>query len=57
VSGLIGPALGGVVAQRVGDQRWFLLLAIFGFATAAWMWVRRDRVPSESIPVVVEADP
>jgi predicted MFS family arabinose efflux permease len=43
ISGMVGPALGGAVAERVGDQRWYLLLAVFGFATAAWMWVRRDR--------------
>jgi predicted MFS family arabinose efflux permease len=54
VSGLIGPALGGAVAQRVGDQRWFLMLSIFGFGTAAWMWVRRDRVPSGDVPVIGE---
>ena len=56
VSGLIGPALGGAVAQRLGDQRWFLLLAIFGLATALWMWARRDRVPSEGLSVVTETE-
>lgn len=57
VSGLIGPALGGAVAQRVGDQRWFLLLAIFGFATAAWMWVRRDRASTgDATPVAAETE-
>ena len=50
VSGLIGPVLGGAVSQRIGDQRWFLLLAIFGLVAAVWMWVRRDRAPSQTSP-------
>ncbi len=57
VSGLIGPALGGAIAQRVGDQRWFLLLAVFGLASAVWMWVGRDRVPSEGVPAAETESP
>jgi predicted MFS family arabinose efflux permease len=56
VSGMVGPALGGAVAERIGDQRWYLLLAAFGFATAAWMWVRRDRAPGGDVQVVTEIE-
>ncbi len=42
-AGLVGPTVGGALAERVGDQVWFLGLAILGAAAAAWMWLRRDR--------------
>lgn len=43
-AGLLGPTVGGVAAERVGDRLWFLGMSVFGLATAAWMWIRRDRV-------------
>jgi predicted MFS family arabinose efflux permease len=43
-AGLVGPTLGAAASERVGEGAWFLALAAFGLAAAAWMWVRRDRV-------------
>ena len=40
-SGLLGPTVGGVVAQTVGDRLWFVALAVGGLAAAAWMWRSR----------------
>jgi DHA1 family solute carrier family 18 vesicular amine transporter 1/2 len=45
-AGLVGPTVGGALAERVGDQVWFFALAILGAASAAWMWLRRDRATS-----------
>ena len=45
-AGLVGPTVGGALGERVGDQVWFLGLAILGVASAAWMWLRRDRAPA-----------
>jgi len=42
-AGLIGPAAGGAVAQTLGDQAAFLVLAVIAAASATWMWLRRDR--------------
>jgi MFS transporter, ACDE family, multidrug resistance protein len=41
-SGLIGPIVGGAVAQAIGDRLWFVGLAAGAVAAAAWMWRRRD---------------
>jgi MFS transporter, ACDE family, multidrug resistance protein len=50
VSGLLGPMIGATAAQVVDDRAWFLGLAAFAFAAAAWMWRRRaDR--SAAAPV------
>jgi len=43
VSGLIGPATGGVVTQAFGDQAAFFALTVVAVGSAAWMWLRRDR--------------
>lgn len=56
VSGLVGPSVGGLVTQTAGDERWFLLLSLFGFASAAWVWLRRDRAPLPAVPVVTDLD-
>jgi predicted MFS family arabinose efflux permease len=40
---LVGPTVGGALAERVGDQVCFLVLAVLGAAAAAWMWLRRER--------------
>jgi predicted MFS family arabinose efflux permease len=47
-AGLVGPTVGGALSERVGDQVWFLGLAILGAAAAAWMWLRRDRAPARA---------
>jgi predicted MFS family arabinose efflux permease len=48
-SGLIGPIVGGAVAQAVGDRLWFVGLAVGAVASAAWMWRRRGiRVDAEA---------
>jgi predicted MFS family arabinose efflux permease len=44
VSGLLGPTLGGSVAQIIGDRVWFLALAIGSLGAAGWMWRRRESV-------------
>lgn len=41
-SGLLGPIVGGAVAQAIGDRLWFVGLAAGAVAAAAWMWRRRD---------------
>ena len=40
-SGIVGPTLGGALAQRISDQATFGLLALFGFGAAWFMWSRR----------------
>ena len=37
-SGIVGPSLGGALAQSVSDRATFGLLAMFGFGGAVWMW-------------------
>jgi MFS family permease len=44
-SGIVGPSLGGALAQGVSDQATFGLLALFGFGGAWWMWRHSARVP------------
>jgi predicted MFS family arabinose efflux permease len=41
-SGLLGPTVGGVVAETVGDRLWFAALAAGGLAAATWMWRGRN---------------
>jgi predicted MFS family arabinose efflux permease len=41
-SGLLGPIVGGAVAQAIGDRLWFVGLAAGAVVAAAWMWRRRD---------------
>ena len=41
-SGLLGPIVGGAVAQAIGDRLWFVGLALGANASAAWMWGRRE---------------
>jgi predicted MFS family arabinose efflux permease len=52
-SGLIGPIVGGAVAQAIGDRLWFVGLAGGALASAAWMWRRRgarESVQTEVAP-------
>jgi MFS family permease len=42
ISGLLGPTIAGTASELVDDRVWFLALAAFGLAAAAWMWRRRD---------------
>jgi predicted MFS family arabinose efflux permease len=49
VSGLVGPTLGGIAAQTVGDRMTFLLLAAITGAAALWM-VRAHRSQGEERP-------
>jgi predicted MFS family arabinose efflux permease len=49
VSGLVGPTLGGIAAQTVGDRMTFLLLAAITGAAAFWM-VRAHRSQGEERP-------
>jgi predicted MFS family arabinose efflux permease len=42
-AGLVGPAAGGAVSEALGDQAAFLILGVIAVASAAWMWLRRDR--------------
>jgi predicted MFS family arabinose efflux permease len=52
-SGLIGPIVGGAVAQAIGDRLWFVGLAAGALASAAWMWRRRgarESVQTEIAP-------
>ena len=52
-SGLIGPIVGGAVAQAIGDRLWFVGLAAGALASAAWMWRRRgarESVQTEVAP-------
>jgi MFS family permease len=57
VSGLVGPSVGGLVTQTAGDEPWFLLLSLFGFASAAWVWLRCDRAPLPgAVPVVTDPE-
>jgi hypothetical protein len=44
-SGIVGPSLGGALAQGVSDRATFGLLALFGFGGAWWMWRHSARVP------------
>ena len=44
-SGIVGPSLGGALAQGVSDRATFGLLAVFGFGGAWWMWRHSARVP------------
>ncbi len=44
-SGIVGPSLGGALAQSVSDRATFGLLAVFGFGGAWWMWRHSARVP------------
>ncbi|MEP6758158.1 MAG: MFS transporter [Actinomycetota bacterium] len=40
-SGIVGPSLGGALAQSVSDRATFGLLAMFGFGAAWFMWSHR----------------
>ena len=44
ISGLIGPTLGGVATQRIGDRATFSLLAIITSGAALWMVAVRRRL-------------
>ena len=44
VSGLVGPTLGGIAAQTIGDRLTFLLLAVLTGAAALWMLRARRSV-------------
>jgi predicted MFS family arabinose efflux permease len=43
LSGLLGPTLGGVAAEVIGDRPTFLLLSVIAVAAAAWMVRARAR--------------
>ena len=43
-SGIVGPSLGGALAQSVSDRATFGLLAVFGFGAAWFMWSHRAPV-------------
>jgi predicted MFS family arabinose efflux permease len=49
ISGLVGPTLGGIAAETVGDRMTFLLLAAITGAAALWM-VRAHRSQGEGRP-------
>jgi DHA1 family solute carrier family 18 vesicular amine transporter 1/2 len=42
-AGLVGPTVGGALAERADDRIWFVGLAILGTSASGWMWRRRDR--------------
>jgi predicted MFS family arabinose efflux permease len=47
-AGLVGPTLGAAASEHLSDGVWFLALAVFGLASAGWMWLRRGNLePSE----------
>jgi ACDE family multidrug resistance protein len=43
-SGLVGPVVGGLAAERADDRVWFAGLAVCAFAAAAWIARRRAPV-------------
>jgi predicted MFS family arabinose efflux permease len=49
ISGLIGPTLGGVAAQTIGDRATFSLLAIITAGAALWMVGVRQRLRRSSL--------
>jgi predicted MFS family arabinose efflux permease len=49
ISGLVGPTLGGIAAETVGDRLTFLLLAVITGAAALWMF-RAHRSQGEERP-------
>jgi MFS family permease len=52
ISGLVGPTLGGVAAQVIGDRLTFLLLGVISGAAALWMVRARARARAGSAPAV-----
>ena len=56
VSGLIGPTLGGVAAQAVGDRATFLLLDALTAGTVLWMLRARRRLRSPASTKVEPSD-
>jgi hypothetical protein len=60
LSGLVGPTLGGIAADLVGDRPTFLLLAV-GTGGAAWWMLRASRrvtaAADASTARSVQADP
>jgi predicted MFS family arabinose efflux permease len=49
VSGLVGPTLGGIAAETVGDRPTFLLLAVITGAAALWMLRARRSVVRSAV--------
>jgi predicted MFS family arabinose efflux permease len=48
-AGLVGPTVGGGLAQEFGDQTAFLAIAVIAVVSAGWMWTRRDREPADPV--------
>jgi predicted MFS family arabinose efflux permease len=48
ISGLVGPTLGGVAAQAIGDRLTFLLLTVVSGGAAVWMLRARARARTGS---------
>jgi predicted MFS family arabinose efflux permease len=55
-AGLVGPTAGAVASERLDDRVWFVGLAGFGLAAAAWMWLRRD-VRRRTLTPVADDEP
>ena len=59
-AGLVGPAAGGAVSETLGDQVAFFVLTVIALASAAWMWLRRDRgtiEAAEAVEAVADTPP
>ena len=41
-SGLLGPMIGGALAEAIGDRPWFVGLSVCAMGAAAWIWRSRD---------------
>ena len=57
LSGLVGPTLGGLAADVVGDRPTFLLLGMISAGAALWMWRVRRRLPTAVRSMVSRGSP
>ena len=53
-AGLVGPTAGAIASEHLEDRVWFIGLAVFGFAAAAWMWLRRDVDEPAVTPAILD---
>jgi predicted MFS family arabinose efflux permease len=56
VSGLVGPVVGGLAAERLDDRAWFAGLAVCGFAAAAWIASRGGAADHTAAARILRSD-